>query len=105
GFSNSATLLRPLIPGTAEATLEAIAGFFAFADPRRTGEVPRASACATPDRGPFGWTLMGHPPLHLLPAGATPRPAPPELRIEAVRGVAGLPADERGSAARAALAR
>jgi hypothetical protein len=95
GFSNSATLLRPLIPGTAEATLEAIADFFAFADPSRTGEVLLVSAWPTGDLGPFGWTLMGHPPLHLLPAGATPRPAPPELRIEPVRDVAGLQAAER----------
>jgi GNAT superfamily N-acetyltransferase len=28
---------------------------------------------------------MGYPPLHLLPAGATPRPAPDDLHIREVR--------------------
>jgi hypothetical protein len=95
GFSNAATLLRPLMPETAEATLAAIADFFAFADPSRAGEVLLVSAWPTGDLRPLGWALMGHPPLHLLPAGATPRPAPPELRVEPVRDIVGLQADER----------
>jgi hypothetical protein len=94
-FSNCATLLQPLAAETAPATLAEIAAFFAFDDPARVGEVLLASAWPTGDLRPYGWYLMGHPPLHLLPRGATSRPAPPELRIEEVRDLAALHAWER----------
>lgn len=95
GFTNCATLLQPLAPETAADTLAAISEFFAFADPARAGFVLLFSLWPTGDLRPFGWTLMGHPPLHLRPAGATPKPAPPELRIELVRDRAGLDALEQ----------
>jgi hypothetical protein len=89
-FSNCATLMQPLAAETAASTLAEIAALFAFDDPTRQGEVLLASAWPTGDLRPFGWRLMGHPPLHLLPAGATPRAAPPELTVEEVRDEAGL---------------
>jgi hypothetical protein len=94
-FSNCATLLTPLTPETAAATLDDIATFFAFNDPERRGEVLLISAWPTGDLRPYGWSLMGHPPVHLLPAGVTPRPEPPELRIEEVHDLATLHAWER----------
>jgi ribosomal protein S18 acetylase RimI-like enzyme len=94
-FTNCATLLQPLAAETAPVILADIAEFFAFDDPSRRREVLLASAWPTGDLRPWGWSLMGHPPLHLLPAGATPRPEPPELRIEEVDDLAGLRAWER----------
>ena len=38
---------------------------------------------------------MGHPPLHLLPAGAVPRSAPPDLDVKEVRDLEALHAWER----------
>ena len=95
GFANCALLLQPLDPQTAPATIEEIAEFFRFDDPTRSGEVLLFSAWPTGDLRPDGWSLMGHPPLHLLPAGKAPRPSPPELRIEEVRDLAALHAWER----------
>ena len=94
-FTNCATLLQPLAAETAPATMAEIAAFYGFDDPSRQGEVALASAWPTGDLRPHGWVLVGHPPLHLLPAGASPHPAPPGLRIEEVRDLAGLHAWER----------
>ncbi len=94
-FFNCATLMQPLSAETAAATLDEIAAFFAFADPSRQGEVLLVSAWPTGDLRPFGWSLMGHPPLFLLPAGAVSRTAPPDLRIEEVRDLEALHAWER----------
>ena len=94
-FSNCATLLQPLTAESAAETMAEIAAFFGFGSPARHGEVILASAWPTGDLRPYGWSLMGHPPIHLLPAGATPRPDPPELEIEEVHDVAGLHAWER----------
>jgi hypothetical protein len=94
-FFNCATLTQPLSTETASATLDEIAEFFTFADPSGQGEVLLVSAWPTGDLRPAGWNLMGHPPLHLLPAGAVPRSAPPVLDVKEVRDVAALHAWER----------
>jgi hypothetical protein len=44
----------------------------------------------TPDLRPYGLKLDGHPPLMLRAAGGEPRPAPENLRIEAVQDADGL---------------
>lgn len=95
GFSNCATLLQPLRPGSLDATMDAITAFFGFDDPSRRGEVLLCSLWPSPDLTRYGWRLMGHPPLHLLPASAQAKPAPAELRIERVRDRRGLDAWER----------
>lgn len=94
-LTNCATLLQPLSAASAPATMAAIAAFYGFDDRARRGQALLASAWPTGDLRPFGWSLMGHPPLHLLPAGATPRAEVAELRIEEVRDAAGLHAWER----------
>jgi hypothetical protein len=94
-FFNSATLMRPLSAETAAATLDEIAAFFAFGDPSRHGEALLVSAWPTGDLRSSGWNLMGHPPLHLLPAGATPRSAPVDIDIQEVRDLEALHAWER----------
>jgi ribosomal protein S18 acetylase RimI-like enzyme len=94
-FANCATLLQPLTEETADATLATIADFYGFDDPAQRGEVLLASPWPTGDLRAYGWKLMGHPPLHLLPAGAVARTPPPELRIEEVRDLEALYAWER----------
>ena len=87
-FSNCATLVQPLTAERGAETLAQITAFFAFEDPARTGEVLLVSAWPTGDLQPHGWSLMGHPPVHLLPQGVAARPAPPALRIERVNSPA-----------------
>lgn len=86
-FTNCATLTQPLARETAEATLAEIAVFFGFADGKAAGEVLLLSPWPSGDLRPYGWNLMGHPPIHLLPAGARATPPPPELNIEAVHSI------------------
>src|SRR5687767_14806472 len=88
-FFNCATLMRPLSAENEEATLDEIAAFFAFDDPSRRGEDLLVSAWPTGDLCPFGWNLMGHPPLFLLPTGAVPRSASRDLEIKEVRDLSG----------------
>lgn len=95
GFANCATLIQPLNAENVDTSLQEINEFFAFDNPERTGEVLLVSAWPSGDLRRFGWNLMGYPPVHLLPAGGTPPPAPPELRIEEVRDRAALHAWER----------
>lgn len=94
-FTNTATLTAPLAKETVEATLSEIAAFYALDDPGPESEVLLFSAWPTGDLRPYGWSLMGHPPLHLLPAGISPRPSPPELRIAEVTEREALHAWER----------
>ena len=94
-FANCATLMQPLSTTTMAATLDRIATFFSFADPSRRGEVLLVSVWPTGDLRPFGWSLMGHPPVFLLPQGTTPRPAPADLQIEEVHDLHALHAWER----------
>lgn len=89
GFANVATLLRPLTGPNVEGTLSSLDDFFGFGRAGKTGEAVLVSAWPTPDLRPYGWHLMGHPPLHLLPTGVAV-PPPPELRIEQVTDVPGL---------------
>jgi GNAT superfamily N-acetyltransferase len=90
GLANNAILLQPLGAGLQDDLLTILDDFFGFGRDDRSGEVVLISAWPTPDLRPRGWTLMGHPPLHLLPAGAT-APAPPaELRFEQVQDEAAL---------------
>lgn len=95
GFSNCATLLQPLVSTSEAETLGQINDFFGFDDPERTGFTLLFSAWPTNDLSAYGWTLMGHPPLQLLPAGRELPPTPPGLRIEEVRDRAALEAWER----------
>jgi GNAT superfamily N-acetyltransferase len=94
-FFNCATLMQPLPTEATSATLAEITEFFAFADPSGQGEVLLVSAWPTADLRPVGWNLMGHPPLHLLPAGAVPRSAPPDLEVKEVRAIQARHAWER----------
>src|SRR5215208_1451387 len=94
-FFNCATLTQPLSAETAPAALDEIDAFFAFADSSAQGEVLLVSAWPTGDLRPLGWSLMGHPPLFLLPAGSVARTAPAERRIEEVRDLEALHAWER----------
>lgn len=80
-FSNCATLTQPLTAESAEDLLAKVNTFFGFDDPSRTGEVLLISAWPTGDLRPLGWSLMGHPPVHILPQGIPKRDAPPALRI------------------------
>lgn len=90
GFYNAAILLRPLEGETVDDVLAALATFYGFAEGGRSGTVAVFSAWPTPDLRPFGWTLMGHPPLHLLAAGRSLPLPPAGLRIEEVEDGAGL---------------
>jgi GNAT superfamily N-acetyltransferase len=94
-FFNCATLMQPLTAETAATTLDEITAFFAFSEASRRAEVLLVSAWPTGDLRPSGWSLMGHPPILLLPAGASPRPAPPEIDIQEVRDLDALHAWER----------
>src|SRR5215210_111973 len=66
-FFNCATLMEPMTAETAAATIEEIAAFFAFSDSSRRGDVLLVSAWPTGDLRTSGWSLMGHPPVFLLP--------------------------------------
>jgi hypothetical protein len=87
-FSNCATLIQPLTAERVESTLAQVTAFFGFDDSTRSGEVLLVSAWPTGDLRPYGWSLMGHPPVHLLPQGVPAREAPPQLRIERVNSPA-----------------
>lgn len=80
-FSNCVTLTQPLAAGTAAGVLAEATSFFAFDNPARSGEVLLLSAWPTGDLRPRGWSLMGHPPVHLLPRRVPARPTPPGLRV------------------------
>ncbi len=80
GFTNSINLMRPLGQGY-ETTLAAIDSFYSLRDGGEPREVLLFSAWPTPDLRQHGWTLAGHPPVHLLPANRTPTRAPDDLRI------------------------
>jgi GNAT superfamily N-acetyltransferase len=94
-FLNSITPLQPLTTLDLDAFLAEAGDFYRFGSTNGpTGEVMLWSAWPTPDLRPHGWHLAGHPPLHLLPAGAV-TPAPPaELEIREVADRADLEAFE-----------
>jgi hypothetical protein len=94
-FSNCATLTQPLTSESAAARLAQITAFFEFNESSRSGEVLLVSAWPTGDLRPYGWNLMGHPPVHLLTQHVPARDAPPGLRIERVDSPALLHAWEQ----------
>jgi GNAT superfamily N-acetyltransferase len=91
-FLSSVTLLQPLNEQNLESVLEQVDSFYEFdrQNSALKGEVMFWSAWPTPDLRPYGWNLAGHPPLHLLPAGAAAPPAPPGLEIRPVTSKAEL---------------
>jgi ribosomal protein S18 acetylase RimI-like enzyme len=78
-FTNRAVLERPI--DDLRTALEPIAAFF---DTGPDTPFLLDSAWPTPDLRPFGYALVGYPPLMVRPAGEPFRPVPPELRIERV---------------------
>lgn len=94
-FLNSITPFQPLTSLDLATFLAEIDDFYGLgSSDGRTGEVMIWSAWPTPDLRPHGWHLAGHPPLHLLPAGATAPSPPPKLEIREVTNRAGLEAFE-----------
>lgn len=90
GLANMVTLLQPLDPGGAvlDAVEDVVGG--------GSGTVGLLSAWPTPDLGPRGWELAGHPPFHLRPPGPLPpATAPAGLRIVPVADPAGVRDFER----------
>lgn len=96
--ANVTTLLAPLFAEDVAEVMAALDGFYGFSVPtagEKTGTVYLFSPWPTPDLRRYGWGLMGYEPLMLRPAGGEAPPAPPELRIEAVRDEASLLAFEQ----------
>ena len=91
GLANAVTLLQPL-PHPPEAVLDAVEAEVSGG----TGTVGLVSAWPTPDLTARGWELLGHPPLHLRPAGPLPAVPPPAgLRITPVADAAAVRDFER----------
>ena len=91
GLANAVTLLQPL-PHPPGAVLDAVEADVSGG----TGTVGLVSAWPTPDLTARGWELLGHPPLHLRPAGPLPAVPPPAgLRITPVAGAAAVRDFER----------
>src|SRR5262245_18262148 len=91
-FVISVTLLQPLNEQNLDDVLAQVHEFYGFGKPDSEfkGEVMFWSAWPTPDLRSRGWNLAGHPPLHLLPAGAVAPPDPPGLEIRLVTNKAEL---------------
>jgi GNAT superfamily N-acetyltransferase len=88
-YLNSVTSLQPLNEQNLDEVLSQIDEFYGFGSSvselsKLSGVVMLWSAWPTPDLRARGWNLAGHPPLHLLPAGAVAPPDPPELDIRPV---------------------
>ncbi|HEX6312412.1 MAG TPA: hypothetical protein VF152_12410 [Acidimicrobiia bacterium] len=87
GWFNSATLLAPLEPATADGVLDEVEAFFAGG----TGEALLWSAWPTGDLQRRGWHLIGHPPLLVRPpARLVGVPEAPDVRVTEVDDPAGL---------------
>lgn len=97
GYANAVLPLRPL-PGDPTATMAEIDAFYAARNGGRPRTVLIFSPWPTPDLAPFGWILVGHPPVHLLPAGQTAPPLPPGSRIERVASLEQLALFDRVTA-------
>jgi hypothetical protein len=91
---NVATLTAPLFPEGVEEVAAALDDFYVFTGGVYSGTAFLFCPWPTPDLRPRGWTLLGHEPLMLRPAGGALPPPPPGLRIEDVRDEAGLRAFE-----------
>jgi hypothetical protein len=92
-YTNTTTLIQPVTAAAGELMAD-IETFYAANDGVRR-ETYVFSPWPTPDLRPYGWLLGGHPPLHLLPAGATRPPAPEGFRIERVKTAESLATFER----------
>jgi hypothetical protein len=92
--ANVVTLLAPLFPEGVGEVVAALDAFYGFATGDTSGTVFLFSPWPTPDLRPHGWTLLDYQPLMLRPAGGEAPPAPPGLRIEAVRDEESLRAFE-----------
>jgi len=91
-FLNSVTLERMLRDDEAEQLTAQADAFFAQGD---GGPWRLLSGWPTPDRGRFGYTLRGHPPIMVRPAGGEAPAAPPSLRIVEARDAGTLMDAER----------
>jgi hypothetical protein len=85
GFTNIVFFQTPTFPDRFDEVAAALDDFFSFTKGGPTGEVVIFSPWITPDLRPYGWNLMGHPPLMLRAAGGELPPLPDGLRIEEVR--------------------
>ena len=88
GVLNGAVLTEPLFGEDLEATVAEIEELYAMGS---RGEVLLWSPWPTPDLGPRGWALEGHPPLlYRQPTGPLEVAAPDELEVVEVTDTAGL---------------
>lgn len=92
---NVATLLAPLTSDRLNESIAALNEFYRFGRDRCFGSVFLFSPWPTPDLRAHGWELADYQPLMLRPAGGTPPPDPPGLRIEPVVDERSLRAFER----------
>jgi hypothetical protein len=93
-FTNTATLIRPAFGDPAEL-IDELESFFATHDRGVQRETYIFSPWPTPDLRKFGWSLGGHPPLHILPAGAQRTPTPAKMQIVPVADAPTLATFER----------
>jgi hypothetical protein len=93
-IANVATLLAPLFSEGVDEVMAALDDFYRFSTGETTGTVHLFSAWPTPDLRSHGWSLAGHGPLMLRPAGGEMPTPPPGLRIEEVRDEESLQAFE-----------
>lgn len=84
-YFNAAVLRRPVVD-PADRLLDDIQRFYGV-----NRETPATvwSAWPTPDLTDRGWTLLGHPPLMLLPSGRAAPPDPRDLRVEELQADGG----------------
>jgi hypothetical protein len=91
---NVATLLAPLFEAQVEEVMAALDDFYGFPAGAHSGTAFLFSPWPTPDLRAHAWTLIGHEPLMLRPAGGEAPPPPRGLRVEEVRNEADLRAFE-----------
>jgi GNAT superfamily N-acetyltransferase len=77
-FPNSATLLRPMGEESAGELVDRLSGFYGAGE---GGPWILWSPWQTPDLRPYGFSLIGHPPLMVLRRGAVAPSFPPDLEI------------------------
>jgi hypothetical protein len=77
-FPNSATLLRPMTDGSVGELLDRLNGFY---DAASGGPWLLWSPWPTPGLHPYGFDLMGHPPLMIRSPGGETLSVPPELEV------------------------
>jgi GNAT superfamily N-acetyltransferase len=95
-FFNSCILTQLMEPSTTTAQMSFLDDFF-DAGGASTGMVVLISAWPTPDLADYGWSLMGHPPAHLRPAGGNLPPDPAGVDISRVTSLDDLIDWEQGA--------